>query len=403
MHPPIQPHQPLWLLRNRERSDMSTNSGRQLTPVQISPIEEIVEDLRAGRIVIMVDDEDRENEGDLLIASDHISAEAINFMARFGRGLICLTLTRERCQYLGLSPMTMRNGTSHGTAFTVSIEAAEGVSTGISAADRARTVQAAVASNAKPNDIVQPGHIFPLKAQRGGVLRRAGHTEAAIDFSRLAGFKEAGVICEIMSEDGSMARVPELIKVAKKLDLKIVSIEDLVAYRMKHDSLITKKESFVFNTKFGDYNLSAFQQTNNNQIHLVLSKGEWKENEPVLVRINSSITNNDLLTTLTSKSKNKLDGIFNKINEEEKGVIVFINQPPNPVNVLFRLNEIKKLQSKGEYKTPPVVMDEKDFGIGAQILHDLKIHKIRLLTNSTQIKRVGMIGYGLEIVEYISY
>ena len=206
-----------------------------------------------------------------------------------------------------------------------------------------------------------------------------------------------------MSEDGSMARVPELIQVAKKLNLKIVSIEDLVAYRMKHDSLITKKESFVFNTKFGDYNLSAFQQTNNNQIHLALSKGEWKEDEPVLVRINSSITNNDLLTTLTSKSKNKLDGIFNKINIEEKGVIVFINQPPNPVNVLFRLNEIKKLQSKGEYKTPPVVMDEKDFGIGAQILHDLKIHKIKLLTNSTQIKRVGMIGYGLEIVEYINY
>ena len=206
-----------------------------------------------------------------------------------------------------------------------------------------------------------------------------------------------------MSEDGSMARVPELIKVAKKLDLKIVSIEDLVAYRMKHDSLITKKESFVFNTKFGDYNLSAFQQTNNNQIHLVLSKGEWSENEPVLVRINSSITNNDILTSLTSKSKNMLDGIFNKINEEEKGVIVFINQPANPVNVLFRLNEIKKLQSKGEYKTPPVVMDEKDFGIGAQILHDLNIHKIRLLTNSTQIKRVGMTGYGLEIAEYINY
>ena len=206
-----------------------------------------------------------------------------------------------------------------------------------------------------------------------------------------------------MTEDGSMARVPELIKVAKKFNLKIVSIEDLVAYRMKHDSLIIKKESFVFNTKFGDFNLAAFQQTNNSQIHLVLSKGEWKENESVLVRINSSITNNDILTSLTSKSNKKLDGIFNKISQSENGVIVFINQPPNPINVLLRLNEIKKLQSKGEYVTPPVRMDEKDFGIGAQILHDLKIHKIRLLTNSTQIKRVGMVGYGLEIVEYINY
>ena len=300
--------------------------------------------------------------------------------------------------------MVSNNTDPMDTAFTVSVDLkGSGVTSGISASDRSKTIKAIVNNNTRPDDLARPGHIFPLIAKDGGVLRRTGHTEAAIDFARLAGCSPAGVICEIMSEDGSMARVPELIKVAKKLDLKIVSIEDLVAYRMKHDSLITKKESFVFNTKFGDYNLSAFQQTNNNQIHLVLSKGEWKENEPVLVRINSSITNNDLLTTLTSKSKNKLDGIFNKINEEEKGVIVFINQPPNPVNVLFRLNEIKKLQSKGEYKTPPVVMDEKDFGIGAQILHDLKIHKIRLLTNSTQIKRVGMIGYGLEIVEYINY
>jgi 3,4-dihydroxy 2-butanone 4-phosphate synthase/GTP cyclohydrolase II len=375
-----------------------------MSKVILDKISDAIEDVKQGKIIIVVDDENRENEGDFICAADLVSPEIINFMAKHARGLVCMPITEKRSRKLNLYPMVSNNTDPMDTAFTVSVDLkGSGVTSGISASDRSKTIKAIVNNNTKPDDLARPGHIFPLIAKDGGVLRRTGHTEAAIDFARLAGCSPAGVICEIMSEDGSMARVPELIKVAKKLDLKIVSIEDLVAYRMKHDSLITKKESFVFNTKFGDYNLSAFQQTNNNQIHLVLSKGEWKENEPVLVRINSSITNNDLLTTLTSKSKNKLDGIFNKINEEEKGVIVFINQPPNPVNVLFRLNEIKKLQSKGEYKTPPVVMDEKDFGIGAQILHDLKIHKIRLLTNSTQIKRVGMIGYGLEIVEYISY
>jgi len=375
-----------------------------MSKVILDKISDAIEDVKQGKIIIVVDDENRENEGDFICAADLVSPEIINFMAKHARGLVCMPITEKRSRKLNLYPMVSNNTDPMDTAFTVSVDLkGSGVTSGISASDRSKTIKAIVNNNTRPDDLARPGHIFPLIAKDGGVLRRTGHTEAAIDFARLAGCSPAGVICEIMSEDGSMARVPELIKVAKKLDLKIVSIEDLVAYRMKHDSLITKKESFVFNTKFGDYNLSAFQQTNNNQIHLVLSKGEWKENEPVLVRINSSITNNDLLTTLTSKSKNKLDGIFNKINEEEKGVIVFINQPPNPVNVLFRLNEIKKLQSKGEYKTPPVVMDEKDGGIGAQILHDLKIHKIRLLTNSTQIKRVGMIGYGLEIVEYISY
>jgi 3,4-dihydroxy 2-butanone 4-phosphate synthase / GTP cyclohydrolase II len=375
-----------------------------MSKVILDKISDAIEDVKQGKIIIVVDDENRENEGDFICAADLVTPEQINFMAKHARGLICTPITEKRSRKLNLYPMVSNNTDPMDTAFTVSVDLkGSGVTSGISASDRSKTIKAIVDKNTKPDDLARPGHIFPLIAKDGGVLRRTGHTEAAIDFARLAGCSPAGVICEIMSEDGSMARVPELIKVAKKLDLKIVSIEDLVAYRMKHDSLIIKKQSFVFNTKFGDYNLSAFQQTNNNQIHLALSKGEWKENEPVLVRINSSITNNDLLTTLTSKSKNKLDGIFNKINEEEKGVIVFINQPPNPVNVLFRLNEIKKLQSKGEYKTPPVAMDEKDFGIGAQIIHDLKINKIRLLTNSTQIKRVGMIGYGLEIVEYINY
>ena len=375
-----------------------------MSKVILDKVSDAIEDVKNGKIIIVVDDENRENEGDFICAADLVTPELINFMAKHARGLICTPITEKRSRKLNLYPMVINNTDPMDTAFTVSVDLkGSGVTSGISASDRSKTIKAIVDKNTKPDDLARPGHIFPLIAKDGGVLRRTGHTEAAIDFARLAGCSPAGVICEIMSEDGSMARVPELIEVAKKLDLKIVSIEDLVAYRMKHDSLITKKESFVFNTKFGDYNLSAFQQTNNNQIHLALSKGEWNENEPVIVRINSSITNNDLLTTLTSKSKNKLDGIFSKINEEKKGVIVFINQPANPVNVLFRLNEIKKLQSKGEYKTPPVIMDEKDFGIGAQILHDLKIHKIRLLTNSTQIKRVGMIGYGLEIVEYINY
>ena len=375
-----------------------------MSNIKLDNISDAIEDIRQGKIIIVVDDENRENEGDFICAADLVTPELINFMAKHARGLICTPITEKRSRKLNLYPMVSNNTDPMDTAFTVSVDLkGSGVTSGISASDRSKTIKAIVDNNTKPDDLARPGHIFPLIAKDGGVLRRTGHTEAAIDFARLAGCSPAGVICEIMSEDGSMARVPELIKVAKKLDLKIVSIEDLVAYRMKHDSLITKKESFVFNTKFGDYNLSAFQQTNNNQIHLVLSKGEWKENEPVLVRINSSITNNDILTTLTSTSNKKLDGIFSKINESENGVIVFINQPPNPVNVLFRLNEIKNLQSKGEYKTPPVKMDEKDFGIGAQILHDLKIHKIRLLTNSTQIKRVGMIGYGLEIVEYINY
>jgi len=375
-----------------------------MSNIKLDNISDAIEDVRQGKIIIVVDDENRENEGDFICAADLVTPELINFMAKHARGLICTPITEKRSRKLNLYPMVSNNTDPMDTAFTVSVDLkGSGVTSGISASDRSKTIKAIVDNNTKPDDLARPGHIFPLIAKDGGVLRRTGHTEAAIDFARLAGCSPAGVICEIMSEDGSMARVPELIKVAKKLDLKIVSIEDLVAYRMKHDSLITKKESFVFNTKFGDYNLSAFQQTNNNQIHLVLSKGEWKENEPVLVRINSSITNNDILTTLTSTSNKKLDGIFSKINESENGVIVFINQPPKPVNVLFRLNEIKNLQSKGEYKTPPVKMDEKDFGIGAQILHDLKIHKIRLLTNSTQIKRVGMIGYGLEIVEYINY
>ena len=371
---------------------------------KLNSIEEAIEDVKNGKVIIVVDDENRENEGDFICAAEIASPEIINFMAKHGRGLICMPITDNRSKELNLNPMVVNNTDLMDTAFTVSVDLkGNGVTSGISASDRSKTIKAIVDNNTSPSDLARPGHIFPLIAKDGGVLRRTGHTEAAIDFARLAGFSPAGVICEIMTENGSMARVPDLVIMANKLNLKIVSIEDLVAFRMSHDSLITKRESFVFNSRFGEYMLSAFQQTNNEQIHLALSKGDWKKDEPVMVRINSSITNNDLINSLTLSKNNKLDNIFEKINSNGKGVVVFINQSQSSKNMLQRLKELKSIQNKGEVNTPSQVMDEKDFGIGAQILHNLNINKIELLTNSTQIKRVGMIGYGLEIVKYMKY
>ena len=257
--------------------------------------------------------------------------------------------------------------------------------------------------NTKPYDLARPGHIFPLIAKQGGVLRRTGHTEAAIDFARLAGFKPAGVIVEIMNEDGSMARLPQLVEVAKKFDLKLVSIEDLVAYRMQHDSLITKKEDFEIQTRFGAFRLRAYQQTTNKQVHLALTLGSWNTGEAILTRINSTQSNNDILNTLTNDVDRKLDDMFKRIQEEGKGAILFINQEINSSDLLNRLTELKQLQSEGTVKAPKIKMDVKDFGIGAQILHDIDISKIKLISNTTQAKRVGMIGYGLEITEYVNY
>ena len=372
--------------------------------IKLNTIKEAIEDIKADKIIIVVDDENRENEGDFVCAADLVTPEIINFMAKHGRGLICVPLTESRSKELNLNPMVTNNTDPMDTAFTVSVDLrGNGVTSGISASDRSKTIKAIVGENTKSDDLARPGHIFPLIAKDGGVLRRTGHTEAAIDFARLAGYSPAGVICEIMIEDGSMARLPDLIIIAKKLDLKVVSIEDLVAFRMKHDSLISKKDSFDFNTRFGEFKLHAFQQTNNNQVHIALTKGDWESNDPVHVRINSSLTNNDLLTSLTSDSDRTFENIFKKINSNKNGVIVFINQTPNPSNILFRLNKLKSIQSKNIIKSQPIQMDEKDFGIGAQILHELKVNKIQLLTNSTQIKRIGMIGYGLEIVEYINY
>jgi 3,4-dihydroxy 2-butanone 4-phosphate synthase/GTP cyclohydrolase II len=375
-----------------------------LPKIQLNTIEEAIEDIRQGKVIIVVDDEDRENEGDFLAAAEKVTPEMINFMATHGRGLICAPLTENRCKELGLHVMVNNNTDPLETAFTVSVDLrGNGVTTGISAADRAKTILALCNPDTKPHDLARPGHIFPLIAKQGGVLRRTGHTEAAIDFARLAGFKSAGVIVEIMNEDGSMARLPQLVEVAKKFDLKLVSIEDLVAYRMLHDSLIVKKEDFDVNTRFGTFRLRAYLQTTNKQVHIALSKGNWNLGEPILTRINSTQINSDILGALTHDAEKNLDSIFNVINKAGKGAVLFINQELESYNLLNRIGELKVLQTQGEMKAPLIKMDAKDFGIGAQILHDIDISNIRLISNSEQTKRVGMIGYGLEISEYVKY
>ncbi|MFD0933278.1 3,4-dihydroxy-2-butanone-4-phosphate synthase [Psychroflexus salinarum] len=372
--------------------------------IKLDSIQEAIDDVRAGKVIIVVDDEDRENEGDFLAAAEKVTPEMINFMAKYGRGLICSPLTEGRCKNLNLTTMVGNNTDPLETAFTISVDLrGNGVTTGISASDRAKTIEALCNEETKPHDLNRPGHIFPLIAKEGGVLRRTGHTEASIDFARLAGLKPAGVICEIMNEDGTMARLPQLVEVAKAHDLKLVSIEDLVAYRMQHDSLIEKSEDFELNTRFGQFRLRAYHQTTNDQVHIALTKGTWKTEEPVLVRMNSTLVNNDILGTLTSNADQKLDNMFKQLNVEGKGAIVFINQDIQGLNLISRLKELKQSQSEGITKAPRVVMDDKDFGIGAQILHDLGVHKIKLMSNSQQKKRVGMIGYGLEIIDYVNY
>ena len=381
------------------------SSTKETTQFQLDSIEEAIQDIKNGKIVIVVDDENRENEGDFLAAAEAVTPEMINFMATHGRGLICAPLSETRCKELDLHMMVNNNTDPMETAFTVSVDLrGNGVTTGISASDRSKTIKALIDPSTKPFELARPGHIFPLVAKDGGVLRRTGHTEAAIDFARLAGLKPAGVIVEIMNEDGTMARLPQLIQVAKKFDLKIVSIEDLVAYRMEHDSLIDKKEDFKIETRFGSFRLRAYQQTTNNQIHIALTKGSWTKDEHVLTRVNATLVNNDILGTLTNNADEKLDDMFKVINNEGKGAIVFINQQSQSMNLLKRLSILKESQIEGKVvKAPGIEMDAKDFGIGAQILHDLNIHKLRLISNSQQTKRVGMIGYGLEIVDYVNY
>lgn len=373
---------------------------------KLNSIPEAIEDIRNGKVVIVVDDEDRENEGDFVAAAEMATPEMVNFMATHGRGLICAPITEQRSRELALNLMVTENTVLHNTQFTVSVDLkGHGCTTGISVHDRAKTIQALVDPNTTPEDLGRPGHIFPLRAKNGGVLRRTGHTEASIDLARLAGLEPAGILVEILNEDGTMARLPQLLKVAEKFDLKIVSIEDLIAYRMRHDSLIEKKEDFELNTRFGQYRVRAYRQTTNEQIHIALTKGDWEPEEPVLVRMNSALVNNDILEVLTGNSNEKLEDMFKALNNDKSGAIVFLNPKGVSKNLLSRLHELKTLQGDKDQvvKPPRLAMDTKDFGIGAQILHDLGITKIKLLSNSSHKKRVGIIGYGLEITEYVNY
>jgi 3,4-dihydroxy 2-butanone 4-phosphate synthase/GTP cyclohydrolase II len=367
-----------------------------LSPVSISPIEDIVADMRAGKIVILVDEEDRENEGDLILAADHVTPEAINFMAKFGRGLICLTLSRERCERLQLPPMTARNGDKKGTAFTASIEAAEGVTTGISAADRARTVQAAVARNAVPADLVQPGHIFPLQAVDGGVLMRAGHTEAGCDLAAMAGCSPASVICEIMNDDGTMARLPDLQLFAAEHGLKIGTIADLIAHRSRVESLIEQVGARNIRTAAGEFVAHAFRDTTGRGIHLALVKGEWTADESVAVRVHEPLSVLDALEVNRSMHSWSLEAALAHIAAEGKGVMVMLNCGESGEQLLAQFEGTARAAHAPERGR----MDLRSYGIGAQVLRQCGVHKMRLLGSPRRMP--SMTGYGLEITGYIS-
>ncbi|MEC9065117.1 MAG: 3,4-dihydroxy-2-butanone-4-phosphate synthase [Bacteroidota bacterium] len=376
-----------------------------MTDIKLNKIEDAIEAIKNGEIIIVVDDENRENEGDFIAAAEMINSSMINFMAKYGRGLICVPMSENLCNKLELKKMVPNNTDPFETAFTVSVDLkGNGVTSGISASDRAKTVQALVNDKTKPRDLTRPGHIFPLIAKEGGVLRRTGHTEASIDFSRLAGMKSASVLCEIMNDDGSMSRLPELIKVAEKFNLKIVSIEDLIAYRMKNDSLISLMFDENISTEYGGYRLRGFKQTNNGQIHLALTLGEWEHNEPILTRINSSVVENDILKILAGNNDRNYSKIFEKINNTGKGAIIFINQNQEPENIIERINKLKDSNNKLKINNSINQKEDlKDFGIGAQIIHHIGISKIKILSNSGKKQRVGLSGYGLSIEEYIKY
>ncbi|WP_297978836.1 3,4-dihydroxy-2-butanone-4-phosphate synthase [uncultured Capnocytophaga sp.] len=371
--------------------------------IKLNTIEEAIEDIKQGKIIIVVDDEDRENEGDFIAAAEKVTPEMINFMTQHGRGLLCAPLLEKRCKELGLDMMVENNTVLHHTQFTVSIDLkGEGCTTGISVFDRAKTIKALVKPETKPEDFGRPGHIFPLKAKEGGVLRRTGHTEAAVDLARLAGLEPAGILIEILNEDGSMARLPQLIKVAEKHNLKIISIEDLVAYRMRYDSLIIKKEDFSIDTDYGQFRLRAYEQTTNGQIHLAFTKGTWEKEEPVLTRIHANFISNDILELLCKKD-NELNRIFQQIDAAGKGAFIVINQGAYSQNLLHRIQTIKEAQEGKQAPSQVPSSQVKDIGIGAQILIDLGISHMKLLTNSEPSRYIGMSGYGLEITDYVNY
>ena len=371
----------------------------------MNTIEEALAEIKAGRVIIVVDDEDRENEGDFITAARNATPEVINFMSTHGRGLICAAITEKRCAELDLKPMVSDNTSLHETAFTVSIDLlGNGCTTGISAHDRSKTILALISPDTKPGDLGRPGHIFPLKAKNGGVLRRSGHTEATIDIASLAGFEAAGVLVEIMNEDGSMARLPELKEIAVKFDLKIITIKDLIAYRLKHETLIKEEVRVNMPTKYGDFELVAFRQLSTGDIHLAMKKGEWHEDEPVLVRVHSSCLTGDILGSLRCDCGEQLHHALENIEAAGKGIVLYMNQEGRGIGLLNKLHAYK-LQEQGMDTVEANAElgfsgDERDYGVGAQILRALHVTKMKLMSNNPR-KRAGLSGYGLEVLETV--
>lgn len=372
----------------------------------LDPIEDAIEAIRNGEIIIVVDDEDRENEGDFICAAEKVTPEIINFMSKEGRGLICAPLLEERCEELGLDLMVGKNTAVHETPFTVSVDLiGHGTTTGISTSDRSKTIQALVNPDTRPEDLGRPGHIFPLKAKHGGVLRRTGHTEAAIDFARLAGLNPAGVLVEVLKEDGTMARLPDLRVIADKFSLKLVSIKDLIAYRMRHESLVTEEITVDMPTEHGMFKLTAFKQTNTGDTHLALYKGEWKEDEPVLVRVHSSCVTGDIFGSYRCDCGNQLHSAMQMVEKAGKGLVLYMNQEGRGIGLVNKLKAYQ-LQEQGMDTVEANIhlgfeMDQRDYGVGAQILRKMGVTKLKLITNNPK-KRVGLMGYGLEIVENVA-
>lgn len=373
--------------------------------IKLNTIEEAIADIKAGKVIIVVDDEDRENEGDFLTAARNATPEIVNFMARYGRGLICVPLTEQRCDELQLDPMVLKNTTSHETNFTVSVDLiGSGCTTGISASDRYKTIQALIDPQTKPDDLGRPGHIFPLRAKDGGVLRRAGHTEAAIDLAAMAGFEPAGLIVEIMNEDGEMARLPDLMVMAQQLDMKIISIEDLISYRLAKESLIKKEVSVQLPTEWGDFQMAAYTQIDSGEHHIALVKGSWENDEPILVRVHSSCVTGDIFGSCRCDCGPQLHKAMEMIEKEGKGVIIYMNQEGRGIGLINKLHAYN-LQENGLDTVDANLklgfkMDQRDYGVGAQILRSLGVRKMRLMSNNPT-KRAGLIGYGIEIVDNV--
>lgn len=374
--------------------------------IQLNSIEEAITAIKNGEVIIVVDDEDRENEGDFLTAARNATPELINFMATHGRGLICAPISEERCNKLGLEMMVTNNSAAYETPFTVSIDLiGHGCTTGISASDRAKTIQAMINPTIRPEELGKPGHIFPLRARKGGVLRRAGHTEAAVDLSRMAGFEEAGIIVEILNEDGSMARLPELILIAKKFDLKLISIEELIKYRIAHESLVEKVVDVHMPTEWGEFQLHAFKDKSNEMDHLALVKGTWEKDEAILVRVHSSCLTGDIFGSCRCDCGSQLHSAMEQIEKEGKGVIVYMNQEGRGIGLVNKLKAYKLQEGGMDTMEANIELgfkaDGRDYGIGAQILRELGVSKMRLMSNNPK-KRTGLIGYGLEIIENVS-